>query len=108
VAATFGVVLAAVYLLWMVRRVFFGPVERAENRGLIDLDWRERAVILAVLVPIFWIGIHPETFLRRLHPSVLELLRVMEEKAAVVEAGSPGADEEVAARLAAALEEGRR
>jgi NADH-quinone oxidoreductase subunit M len=107
VPATFGVVLAAVYMLWMVRRVFFGPVENPENRGLIDLDWRERAVMLAVLLPIFWIGIHPETFLKRLHPSVLELLRVMEEKALVVEAASPGAGDGVSARLSAVLEEAR-
>ena len=84
VPATFGVVLAAVYLLWMLQRVLFGPVEKAENRGLIDLDWRERAVMLALLIPIFWIGLHPGTFLKRLHPSVMELLRVMEEKTELV------------------------
>jgi len=79
-AATFGVVLAAVYLLWMFRRVFFGPVENPENRGLIDLGLREKAVMVAMLVPMFWIGIYPDTFLRRLHPPVLDLLHVMEAK----------------------------
>ena len=39
--ATFGVVLAAAYLLWAYRRVFFGPVEEPENRSLIDLSFRE-------------------------------------------------------------------
>ncbi|MBW2240387.1 MAG: NADH-quinone oxidoreductase subunit M [Deltaproteobacteria bacterium] len=77
-AATLGVVLAAVYMLWMYRRVVFGPVENPENRGLIDLGGREKAVLVALLIPIFWIGIHPETFLKRLHPSVRETLRVME------------------------------
>ena len=43
--ATFGVVLAAAYLLWAYRRVFFGPVEEPENRSLIDLDLRERFVM---------------------------------------------------------------
>jgi NADH-quinone oxidoreductase subunit M len=80
-AATFGVVLAAVYLLWMYRRVFFGPVENPENRGLIDLGLREKAVMVAMIVPMVWIGIYPETFLRRLHPPVLDLLHVMEAKA---------------------------
>jgi NADH-quinone oxidoreductase subunit M len=79
-AATFGVVLAAVYLLWMFRRVFFGPVENPENRGLIDLDLREKVVMALMIVPMFWIGIYPDTFLRRLHPPVLELLNVMESK----------------------------
>jgi NADH-quinone oxidoreductase subunit M len=79
-AATFGVVLAAAYLLWAYRRVFFGPVEEPENRSLIDLDWRERFVVLAVLVPIIWIGVYPNPFLRRLDASVSDLLHQMERK----------------------------
>jgi NADH-quinone oxidoreductase subunit M len=79
-AATFGVVLAAAYLLWAYRRVFFGPVEEPENRSLIDLDWRERFVVLAVLVPIIWIGVYPNPFLRRLDASVSDLLHQMEKK----------------------------
>jgi len=74
VVATSGVVLAAVYMLWMYRRVVLGPVEHPENRSLIDLSWRERLVMLALIVPIFWIGIYPEPFLRRIEPSVIELL----------------------------------
>jgi NADH-quinone oxidoreductase subunit M len=81
-AATFGVVLAAVYMLWMLRRVFFGPVENPENRGLIDLGLREKVVLVAVLVPIFWIGVHPETLLRRLDASAVEVLRRVEIGAA--------------------------
>jgi NADH-quinone oxidoreductase subunit M len=75
VVAASGVVLAAAYMLWMYRRVVFGPVEHAENRSLIDLSLREKAVMLAMVVPIFWIGIYPEPFLRRIEPSVIELLR---------------------------------
>jgi len=105
VAATFGVVLAAVYMLWMYRRVMFGPVENAENRGLIDLGLREKAVLVAILVPIVWIGVYPETFLKRLHPPVLELLRVMEQKSAQVAQSHPPALE-AATRLAQARAEG--
>jgi NADH-quinone oxidoreductase subunit M len=79
-AATLGVVLAAVYMLWMYRRVFFGPVEIAENRGLIDLDLREKLVIAAVVVPIVWIGVYPQPLLNRLSAPVGEILRVMEAK----------------------------
>ncbi len=82
VVAASGVVLAAAYMLWMYRRVFFGPVENPDNRGLLDLDLREKAVIVALLVPIFWIGIHPSTFLRRLDASVIELVRSMEARGA--------------------------
>ena len=82
VAATLGVVLAAVYMLWMVRRVVFGPVEIAENRGLIDLDLREKLVIAAVVIPIIWIGVYPQPLLTRLSAPVGEILRVMEAKRA--------------------------
>jgi NADH-quinone oxidoreductase subunit M len=78
VAGTFGVVLAAAYLLWMLRRVMFGPVDNPENRGLIDLGLREKFVMVAVLVPIFWVGIYPDFFLRRLDASVTEVLRRVE------------------------------
>jgi NADH-quinone oxidoreductase subunit M len=100
-AATFGVVLAAVYLLWMFRRVFFGPVENPENRGLIDLGLREKAVLVAMLVPMFWIGVYPDTFLRRLHPPVLDLLHVMEAKSTAL--AGPAA-ERARAKLVVALE----
>jgi NADH-quinone oxidoreductase subunit M len=89
-AATFGVVLAAAYLLWAYRRMFFGPVEEPENRSLIDLDWRERLVALALVVPIVWIGVFPNPLLRRLDASVSELLHQMEKKKiAAIERG-PG------------------
>jgi NADH-quinone oxidoreductase subunit M len=80
VPATFGVVLAAAYLLWAYRRIFFGPVDNPENQSLIDLDLREKLIMATILVPIFWIGIYPDTFLRRLDASVLELMRTMERR----------------------------
>ena len=92
--ATFGVVLAAAYMLWMYRRVFFGPVENPENQGLIDLDLRERAILVALLVPIVWIGVHPEPFLGRLHASVTELVHRVEQ-------GGPAAATEPAPSAAA-------
>ena len=77
VIATSGVVLAAAYMLWMFRRVMFGPVENEENRKLIDLDLREKLVLVAIVVPIFWIGLYPNTFLRRIEPTVIELIEQM-------------------------------
>ena len=79
VVATSGVVLAAAYMLWMYRRVFFGPVEHEENRSLIDLDLREKLVMLAIVVPIFWIGLYPEALLRRIEPTVIELIERVEQ-----------------------------
>jgi NADH-quinone oxidoreductase subunit M len=89
VPATLGVVLAAVYMLWMYRRVFFGPVENPENRGLIDLDLREKAVLVALIVPIIWIGVHPDPVLRRLDSAVIDLLRTMERRGMELAATPP-------------------
>jgi NADH-quinone oxidoreductase subunit M len=90
VIATSGVVLAACYMLWMFRRVMFGPVDKPENRGLIDLSLRERFVILAIIVPIVWIGVYPETFLSRIRPSVVDLREHMRERGAFSVAELPG------------------
>jgi NADH-quinone oxidoreductase subunit M len=92
VIATSGVVLAACYMLWMFRRVMFGPVETAENRSLIDLGLREKLVMVALIVPIVWIGVYPDTFLRRIEPSVVELLRVVDVRRSPT-GGEPPADE---------------
>jgi NADH-quinone oxidoreductase subunit M len=83
ICATSGVVLAAAYMLWMYRRVMFGPVENPENRGLIDLGMREKIVMLALIIPIIWIGVYPDPLLRRVEPSVIELLRHIETPGAV-------------------------
>jgi len=90
VPAAFGVVLAAAYLLWAVRRMLFGPVERPENRALIDLGLREKLVMVALVVPIVWIGVYPETFLVRIRPAVIDVLHTMEARSARV-ASSPEA-----------------
>ncbi len=91
VAGSFGVVLAAAYMLWMLRRVMFGPVDNPENRGLIDLGLREKFVMVSVLLPIFWVGIYPDFFLRRLDASVTEVLRRVET--ASVRTTAPGGHE---------------
>jgi NADH-quinone oxidoreductase subunit M len=74
VLATAGIILAAVYMLWMFQRVMFGPVTQGENRSLIDLTPREVAVLTPVLVLIVWIGIYPQPFLRTTEASVTQLL----------------------------------
>jgi len=77
VAALASMGVAASYLLWVQRRVFFGPVEEPANRGLIDLDGIERAMLLAIAIPILAIGVYPNPLLRRVEPAVLEILHQM-------------------------------
>jgi NADH-quinone oxidoreductase subunit M len=66
----FGVVLAAVYLLWMIRRIFFGSLMREENRGLKDLSLREVGVLVPILILILWIGVAPGFLLDKINPTV--------------------------------------
>ena len=70
VLAASGVILAAVYMLWMFKRAMFGPLDKEENKSLKDLNLREIAVLVPIIVMIIWIGIYPQTFLRKMDRSV--------------------------------------
>ncbi len=74
VLATSGIILAAVYMLWMFQRVMFGGVKHAENRGLLDLTPREIAVLTPVILGIVWIGIYPNPLLSTTEASAQRLL----------------------------------
>jgi len=77
VAATFaasGVILAAIYLLWLVQKVFFGPITNEENRNVPDIAWNEIAAFVPLLIFMVWIGVHPNTFLKKMEPSVRHLM----------------------------------
>lgn len=65
-----GVILAAIYMLWMLRRVFFGPLTNKANESLTDLKPVEWASLLPLLVFIVWIGVHPNTFLSKFSASI--------------------------------------
>jgi NADH-quinone oxidoreductase subunit M len=72
-AAT-GVVLSAVYLLWMYQRVFFGEVTNEANRKIPDCNWREKLMLVAIVLVILWMGIYPQPFLRRMDASAASVL----------------------------------
>lgn len=74
--ATLGIILAAVYLLWMVQRVVFG-VASQKTASLADLNWREMASLLPLLILVFWIGVFPNPFLAPMHASVEHLFTQM-------------------------------
>jgi NADH-quinone oxidoreductase subunit M len=78
IAAT-GVILAAIYLLWLVQRVFFGPVTKDENRSIPDIAWNEVVAMVPLVILMLWIGLHPNTFLRKMTPSVEQLLMTVEQ-----------------------------
>lgn len=63
VLAATGVILGAVYLLWMFQRMMQGPLDNPENERLLDLSGREVWTLLPLVVLMFWIGAQPSTFL---------------------------------------------
>jgi NADH-quinone oxidoreductase subunit M len=69
VIGTFGIILAAVYVLWMVQRTIHGPVATAVE-GFKDLSLREAWVIAPVMVVIVALGIYPKPLLDIINPSV--------------------------------------
>jgi NADH-quinone oxidoreductase subunit M len=76
VSAT-AVILAAVYLLWMFQRVFFGEVTNAKNEHVADLNWREVAVLAPLILFIVWIGVYPSPFLSKMETSVGHFIRIV-------------------------------
>src|SRR5438552_1104220 len=64
VLAALGIILGAVYMLWMYQRVMYGEITHEENRHLSDLSGREIALLVPVVLLIVWIGIYPRPFLR--------------------------------------------
>jgi NADH-quinone oxidoreductase subunit M len=72
-AAT-GVILSAVYMLWMFQRVNYGPVTNERNAALADLRPREWAVIVPIVALAVLMGVFPNLFLRPIEPSVARLV----------------------------------
>ncbi|MFI5305456.1 MAG: NADH-quinone oxidoreductase subunit M [Nitrospiria bacterium] len=74
VLATFGIIWAAVYMLWMLQRVLFGEITKEANGKLPDLSWREISTLIPLLILVFYIGFYPNPFLSVMHASVNHLL----------------------------------
>ncbi|MCA9978466.1 MAG: hypothetical protein KC413_22050, partial [Anaerolineales bacterium] len=72
--ATTGVILAAVYLLWMFQNVFMGPLDKEENKKLRDINGGELAIMLSFLLFIFWIGIAPAAYFGLMDSTVAKLV----------------------------------
>src|SRR5205823_3541613 len=59
-----GVILAAVYLLWMYQRFMLGPLTNEHNRTLPDLSKREMLSLVPLVIFMIWIGIQPMSFMK--------------------------------------------
>ncbi len=101
-----GVILGAVYMLWMVEKVFFGRIDKAENRFLPDLTAREAVVIAPLIVLIVVMGLAPQPFLDPAKPAVDRLLtrfQAVDQKLQNQQPGRPPSVGTESPGLAAAL-----
>jgi NADH-quinone oxidoreductase subunit M len=73
--ASTALVFGAAYTLWMVKRVYFGPVANDHVKALTDINLREYLMLGTLAVAVLWMGVYPKPFTDVMHTSVTELLR---------------------------------
>lgn len=76
VFAAIGLVLASVYSLWVIQRVFHGEyrAEKFESEHLTDLNRREMLFFIAMMLGLVWMGMYPQSFLNLSQPVLTGLL----------------------------------
>jgi NADH-quinone oxidoreductase subunit M len=74
VISALGVIFGAVYMLWMFQRVMFGPNKNPENKDLKDLSVRELIVLCPLVAAVFFMGVNPNFFFRKMEPSIQRFL----------------------------------
>jgi NADH-quinone oxidoreductase subunit M len=68
-------IFGAAYTLWMVKRVYFGPVANDNVRELADLNKREFFMLAVLAIAVLWMGLYPKPFTDVMHHSVVDLLQ---------------------------------
>ncbi|WP_226636751.1 NADH-quinone oxidoreductase subunit M [Novosphingobium profundi] len=100
--STTSIILGAAYMLYLYRRVVFGPQKNADAAAMPDLDAREILMVVALAIPVLWMGIYPESFMAPMRADIAALeariARAAPEGDAKPTAGNPKpAHEEVSA-----------
>jgi NADH-quinone oxidoreductase subunit M len=86
VFAASGMILGAVYMLWVYQRVFLGKLTNPANAEVADIGIREKLILLPIILVMLWIGVYSAPFLRRMEPS-LRLVQQRIENARSPEGG---------------------
>ena len=81
-----SIILGAVYMLRVMKRTFFGPLDNEENKKLKDLNGRETWSLIPLVAIVIWLGVYPKPVLEPIDNSVKALLTFMDEKAITQEA----------------------
>src|SRR5688500_9845168 len=80
VVAGLGVILSAVYMLWMFQRVYYGPITNEHNRDMPDLTFREWAIVGPLAAAAIFMGVFPNVFLKPMEPAVTRIVQRMEQR----------------------------
>ncbi len=88
--ATTGVIFAAVYLLWMVYRTFYGEITNEANATMKDLNGREIGLLMPLVALMVLMGFWPTPFLQRSEAAVRSLIETADLKAEAVRAADLG------------------
>jgi len=98
VVATTGIILGAVYMLYLYWRICFGRLVHADAAAMPDLSAREWWLLAPIAACVFWMGIYPESFLRPMRADIGRLLERVERATppgdAHLTAGKPSAEPE--------------
>ncbi|MBL0703035.1 MAG: NADH-quinone oxidoreductase subunit M [Sulfurospirillum sp.] len=81
-----GIILGAIYMLSLYKRSFFGEITNEKNRNLKDLNGRELAALIPLVVLVLVLGIYPKPLLEPIDFSVKKMIVLMEKKAVTQEA----------------------
>ena len=81
VISSVGIILAAIYMLFMFQKLFLGPLDKEENKLLKDINWREIITLVPLLVFIFFIGLYPKPFFTIMAPAVDKLVTIIQTAA---------------------------
>jgi len=80
VGAALGVIIAALYMLTAVQKMFFGPITRDENRHLKDINTREILAVAPLIIAIFVIGLAPNILLSQMRDAVARTISDMNSR----------------------------
>jgi NADH-quinone oxidoreductase subunit M len=74
-----GMVLGAMYMLVLYRRVIFGKLTKEHLMNILDLNWREKAVFAPLIALVLWMGLYPVSFLDVTQASVDNLITTYQQ-----------------------------
>ena len=90
--ATTGIILGAGYMLYLYRRIAFGPQVNADAAAMQDIDGREMWLLAPIAVVVLWMGVYPETFLAPIRRDVATIVERIERAAPVGDSKLMAAD----------------